>query len=184
MVHWFLVMALMIGAAYAPAAAQTNWGNPDDEPYDEWAESPTVFLEGCGEFPAVRVMVNGEETDSRGFIRRGRTYLPAREALTRLGGSVTWVQRQQAFYASFPQRDRTIRVSVGNPTVDIYRLDTRAQYGAGQRVSSVSLGAAPILCEGRVFAPVRPAVEAVGGTVSYDRTTRTVTVRAPRSGRS
>lgn len=152
-------------------------------PYDEWAESPTIFLEGCGRFPAVRVTVDSRELEQRGFIRMRRTHLPARETLEQLGGRVIWVQAQRAFYGQFPQQRVTLRVNVGSRTIQVYRYDPDAQYGAGPLRETMNLDSAPIHCEGRVFAPIRRAVESVGGIVHFDGRTRTVQVTTPPGAR-
>jgi len=168
-----LLMAVLV-LGLLPALAQ------QEDSYDEYQDSPNVHLD-CGVFPAVRILVDGRETEGRGFIRYNRTYLPARETLERLGGTVTWVKAQRAFYARFPGKERTIRVTTGSRNVQIYRYNAQSRYGAGQFIDTIRLDAAPFICEGRVFAPVRAAVEAAGGTVQYDRQTRTVYVTSPRS---
>ncbi len=150
-----------------------------EQSYDEWAESPTVYVEGCGTFPAVRVVVDGQETEARGLIRNGRTFLPAREVLERLGADVRWVQNERSFYASLPERNRTVRVTVGSPEVRVFRYDAGSQNWSGEFIQTLRLNVSPFQCEGRVFAPVRSAVEAAGGTVRYDARTRTVSISAP-----
>lgn len=151
--------------------------------YDEYEDSPTVYLEGCGVFPAIRLVIDGRETEARAFVRNGRTYLPAREALERLGANVRWVSGENAFYAQFPERNRTIRVTVGSPVVNVYRFNAAAPQGAGQQVQTFRMNASPIQCEGRIFAPVRAATEAAGGRVHYDRGARTVYIYSPNQSR-
>ena len=178
MLRTFL-LAFLVGCAAISASSQGQ-----DESFNEYQDSPTYFIEGCGRFPAIRLIVNGQETEGRAFIRNNRTYIPAREALERLGGNVTWVGAQRSFFTQIPEQDRTVRVTVGSPTVIIYRYNQSARYGAGARVGSVRLNAAPFQCEGTVFAPVRAAAEAAGATVRYDRASRTVYINSPRSTRS
>lgn len=170
------VITFILTLVLIPALAQQQ----PEEPYDEYQDSPMVQLD-CGSFPAVRIMVNSQETEGRGFIRSGRTYLAARETLERLGGTVTWVQPQRAFYAQFPERQRTVRVTTGSRNVQIYRYDANAQYGAGQLLNTVRLNATPFICEGRVFTPVRAAVQAAGGTVHYEQRTKVVYITSPKS---
>lgn len=153
----------------------------NETPYDEWAESPTVFLAGCGEFPAVRVTIAGQELENRGIIRQGRTYLPARETLERLGGTVAWSQQERAFYGQFPEYRITFRVAVGSNTARVFQYDTAAPFGAGRFTETLRLDAAPMQCEGRVYAPIRAAVRAIGGTIHYDARTRMVYVYPPPS---
>ncbi|MBI2843328.1 MAG: copper amine oxidase N-terminal domain-containing protein [Armatimonadetes bacterium] len=171
----FIVMIVLFFVV-SPATSVKN-----EDPFDEYAESPTVYIRGCGVFPAVRLVVDGRETEGRAFIRRSRAYLPAREVLEQLGGKVHWMQGERAFYASFPERDRTVRVAVGSPAVTIYQYSPSSRSGAGSRVGSVRLNASPFQCEGRVFAPVRVAVEAAGGSVQYERNTRTVYITSPKA---
>lgn len=169
-----MIVALIL--SFIPAVAERQRERPDNK-YKEW---PMVHLD-CGTFPAVRIIVARQETEARGFIRNGRSFLPAREALERLGGKVTWVQSQKAFYARFPRRDRTVRVTVRSRNMRIYRYDMDKKYSAGRLVRTVRLDAAPFVCEGRVFAPVRTAVDAVSGKITYDRKSRTVYITPPRS---
>lgn len=171
-----LLMALLL----IFTAAQ--WAG-SDEAYDEWRESPTITLD-CGTFTAVRVLVDGRETENRGLLRGGRTYLPAREALERLGGQVRWVQQERSFYGQFPNRNRTIKVTVGSPVVQIYRYNANSRYGAGERVSSLKLAASPFQCEGRIFAPIRTAAEAAGATVQYESRNETVRILSPWQDRA
>lgn len=147
--------------------------------YDEWSESPTVTVEGCGVFPAVRVVVAGTEMESRGFVRGGRTFLAAREALEGLGATVTWVGPERSFYAQYPEQNTTVRVTLGSQVVRVYRYSAGSRHGAGQLLRSVRLDAAPFICGGRVYVPMRAAVEGAGGTVQYDRSTNTVRVDPP-----
>lgn len=151
------------------------------ESYDEWEESPTITLEGCGVYPGVRVVIEGRETEARGVISRGRTFLPARESLERLGATVRWNRADRAFYAELPDRDRTVRVAANSRTVIIYRRDSDRPYAAGEWLGSIRMDVAPFICGGRVYAPVRTAVEAAGGSISFDRRTRTVYVNPPAS---
>lgn len=147
--------------------------------YDEMADSPTMDVEGCGVFPAVRVLVDDQQVENRGFVRNGHTFLAAREALQRLGGDVRWDQATRSFYAGFPDRRRTVRLTVGSRTIRIYHYDSASPHLAGAKTGTLRLDAAPFQCEGVVFAPVRSAVVAVGGSVSYDAASRTVRVRNP-----
>lgn len=150
----------------------------DETPYDEWAESPTIILD-CGEFPAVRVTVDGRELEQRGFIHQGRTFLPARETLQRLGGLVIWNREQRAFYAQFPVQDTTFRVTLGSTTAHVYEWRDGVPFGAGPLRETLSLDAAPMICEGMVFGPIRRAVEASGGTIHYDREAGMVHITTP-----
>lgn len=178
-----LMMALlMIALVVNVVLSQEQVQRPVDEPYDEWQESPTVELAGR-HYPAVRVFVDGQETDSRGFIRRGRTFMPARETLERLGGMVSWTPAEQAFYARFADLTRTVRVAVGSREVIVYEHDTDRQFGAGAVIRRVNLRVAPFLAEGRVFAPVRAAADAVGAKVHFDSETRIVYVTSTPGAR-
>ena len=151
-----------------------------EQPYDEYEDSPTVYMEGCGAFPAVRLVIDDRETEARAFIRDGRTFLPARETLERLGGRVLWVGDQNAFYAQFPAEGRTVRVTVGSPIINIYRYNKSTDYGAGRQVQTLKLNTEPFRCEGRVFVPVRAAAEAAGGKIHYDKTANTVYAYSPK----
>ncbi|MCE5199378.1 copper amine oxidase N-terminal domain-containing protein, partial [bacterium] len=69
---------------------------------------------------------------------------------------------------------------LGSRVVNIYAYNPNARYGAGHRVTSIRLNTPPIICGSRVFAPVRAAVEAAGGTINYNHADRSVSVRSPR----
>lgn len=168
---WIMPLMLAMAAASFGQGAGSN----------QRTDSATVTLEGCGVFQAVRVMVDGREAEARGVIRGGRTFLPARESLEMLGAEVRWVGAERSFFATIPDENRTIRVTVGSPVVRVYQYDPQSRLGAGPAAGSVRLNASPFICEGRVYAPVRAAAEAVGGRVHYDSRTRTVHVNAPRS---
>ncbi len=165
------------------ALAEDTASSPADEPYDEWAESPTIHLT-CGTFHTVRVIVNGRETENRGIIRRARTFLPGREILERIGAEVTWAPDQQAFYAQFPEIGTTLRLTTDSPVLRAYSHDADAEFGAGREIGTERLSAAPFESDGRVFAPVRGAAEAVGAIVHYESHTRTVYVTRPGEGES
>jgi hypothetical protein len=149
------------------------------QPYDEWSESPTVTVEGCGVFPSVRVVVDGTEMESRGFVRGGRIFLAAREALEGLGTTVIWVGAERSFYALCPARSTTIRVTLGSPVVRVHRYSAGSRHGVGQLLRSARLDAAPFICGGRVYVPTRAAVEGTGATFQYDRSTNTVRLDPP-----
>lgn len=174
------VLGLLVALALPVSAPAQGPGRSTPEPYDEYSDSPMVELEGRL-YPAVRIFVDGEETDSRGLVRFGRTYLPARETLEKLGGSVRWVQDQRAFYARFPKFNRTVRVTVDSPTVLVYRYDARGSFGAGQQTGTVNLNAPAFIAEGAVFMPVRAAAQAVGAGVDYDPGKRSVRITSPRT---
>lgn len=174
----WLPIALLAVLAMASAV-----GAQSEEQYDEWAESPTVEIEGCGILPAVRVIVAGHETEYRGFIRSGRAYLAARETLEQLGGQVTWVRDERSFYAQFPEQGRTLKVTLDSRIATIYKHDPQSRYGAGSQMGRARISASPIICGGRIFVPVRAAVDLAGGTARYDAGSRTVYVDPPPEAR-
>lgn len=133
----------------------------------------------CGSYQTMRVTVDGSQTPSMGIIRRGRTYLPARQALQRAGASMDWAGSQNSFYVHYPGTDTAIRVKVGSPVVRVYRYDAARRYGAGTYLRSVRLSNAPFQCGREVYVPVRTVIGSIGGTVDYDRTARVVSVHPP-----
>lgn len=135
-----------------------------------------VCVQGCGGFPSANIMYNGVKSNMMGVIKDGRTFLPARESLERMGATVTWVPDQQAFYAQFPKQNRTVKINVGSTTAGAYCYQPGALYGAGPSTNTVTLNIAPFQCAGHVYIPVRSLIEATGGNVGYDQNTRTVIV--------
>lgn len=175
----FIVMAVVLIAFGAVSAA-----GQAEESYDEMSELPTINIIGCGVFPRVRVLVDGKEIESSGFIRQGRTYLPARELLEKIGSNVTWVKNENAFYAQFPGRQRTVRIATNSNIIRIFAYNGTARYGTGKEIAALKMDRLPIQCEGRVFAPIRAAVVAVGGKIDFDSKNRVVSVQMPKSAKS
>lgn len=170
----FTILVVLLSCSWANGVD----GQERGASYDEYIDSPDYQIGGAS-YPAVRVLVNSEELECRGFIRRGRTYLPAREALERLGATVVWVQRERAFYAQSAEHGATLRVQVGSPVMRVHRYDANAPFGAGSPVRSVRMLVQPFIAEGMAFVPLRGPVEAIGGTITYDQTARRVSITAP-----
>jgi hypothetical protein len=97
----------------------------------------------------------------------GRTYLPARALLQAAGLRVAWDGDENTLTAQNSQHRVVLTVNSTAAVVD------------GQRVTLV---APPLILQGRVMLPIRPVMEALGATVSWDPTNRIVEVDFPTSG--
>ena len=169
MLRWVLMVTLALAMSSAVSSAGV------EEMCDEYCDSPTITLGGCS-YPAMRVFIDDQETENRGFIRNSRVYLAARETLERVGGMVIWVKSEKSFYAKYPNEDKTIRITVGSPAVKIYQYDENSSNGVGKLLDTTEYDAAPFICEGRVFTPMRMALECTGGSIEYDRKAKVIHV--------
>lgn len=169
MLRWVLMVVLTLAVSSAVSYAGV------EELCDEYCDSPTITLGTCS-YPAMRVFIDDQETENRGFIRNSRVYLAARETLECIGGTVVWVKSEKSFYAKYPNEDKTICITVGSNAVKIYQYNENSNNGAGKLLDITVYDAAPFICEGRVFTPMRMALECTGGSIQYDRKAKAIYV--------
>ena len=117
---------------------------------------------------AVTVFVNGTElvADVPAQIINDRTMVPMRAIFERLGADVSWLQEEQAIFAT---RGATLIVmKIGVKTLAISTINGENK--------NVELDVPPQIVNDRTLVPVRAVSEALGCTVGWDGETRTVTI--------
>lgn len=113
---------------------------------------------------AIKILLNGEEIsfDAAPQILNDTTFVPARAIFEALGLEVGW-------------DSNTSTVTAGNGSVALsFTIGSTTAYRNG---SAVSLAAAPIISsEDRTLVPVRFIAESLGLTVTWDASTKTVSI--------
>lgn len=118
--------------------------------------APTVYLEGM------------ELTfDTPPVIENGRALVPLRAIFETLGATVTWIEHNRTAVAIKEDTMVTIQVDSTQPYINaiVHPLDVPAR-----------------IIDGRIYAPLRFAVEAFGGTADWDPLTQTITLHAYPAG--
>lgn len=122
----------------------------------------------------VRVMVNGqyvEFPDQQPIIVNGRTLVPIRAVLEKLGAIVEWDEQYQI-----------VRIYKGNKAVG---LQVNAEYmtvgeigmnGQTTAAWNKEIDVAPQLIQGRTMLPIRCVVEEFGCNVEWEESTQTVII--------
>ncbi len=124
----------------------------------------TIRDKSVSSYPSVRVTVNGELLAGNGILIHDTTYIPLRsftDALTDASIGYDSASRQ----ASVEDEGLVMLVSDGG---HIVYANGRALY---------SLTPAVVMKDGRMYLPVRTAAKVMGVTVSWNDTTRSVSVR-------
>lgn len=117
---------------------------------------------------AVTVMVNGTEliADVPAQIMNDRTMLPMRAIFEKLGANVSWMEKDQAIFAT----KNTLLVVMRVGSTDLLVSDFNSSD------KNIVLDVVPQIVDGRTLVPVRAVSEALGCTVEWDGETRTVTI--------
>lgn len=117
----------------------------------------------------VQVLVNGEllQFEQEPVILNGTTMVPLRKIFEALGAEVSWHQNIQ-----------TVKGTNGNKKVQLRIGSTTAIVNG----SYLMLEQAPLIRNGSTLVPVRLVSEAMGSEVSWDGTTRTVSILKPAAG--
>lgn len=122
----------------------------------------------------VRVKVNGQYivfTDQEPIILDGRTMVPVRAVLEKLGAVVEW-----------DEQNKIVRIFKDNRAVGLQinqKFMTVGELGAnGQMVSSWNkeIDVAPQTIQSRTLLPIRCVVEEFGCTVGWDEANKTVII--------
>lgn len=99
------------------------------------------------------------------YIKNGRTYLPLRFCGNAIGISDTNIWWDSATKTATLKKDNTIvQVKIGS----------QALYVNGVQVSTMDV--APEIKDGYTMLPIRPVMEALGATLTYDDATKTVSI--------
>ena len=112
----------------------------------------------------INVTVNGSPVEFAGMGPlqvQGRTLVPVRGVLEKLGAEVAWVPSTRSVIASTPRMDIQLHLGDNQATVN------------GKQVT-LDVPAQEI--NGHTMVPLRFLGEALGGTVKWDDVTRTVTI--------
>jgi len=95
-------------------------------------------------------------------IRDGRTLAPLRAIFEALGASVEWDDATRTITSR--RKDRTIILQIDNPTARVNN-------------APIVLSVPPVVIGGRTMVPVRFIAESLGAVVTWNESTRTVTVQ-------
>jgi hypothetical protein len=112
----------------------------------------------------INVTVNGSPVEFAGMGPmqvQGRTLVPVRGVLEKLGAEVAWVPSTRSVIASTPSMDIQLHLGDNHATVN---------------GKSVTLDVPAQEINGHTMVPLRFLGEALGGTVKWDDVTRTVTI--------
>ena len=116
----------------------------------------------------IAVYVNGERlgTDALMIKGVGAAVLPMRDLFNALGAKVVWNARQNAIYAWKP--DGTgVRFVIGKRTADLLLWTGSGTEPAdqGEVTEARRIDVPPLVIDGRVYVPVRAAVEALDAEI-------------------
>ncbi|WP_438435180.1 stalk domain-containing protein [Gorillibacterium sp. sgz500922] len=115
--------------------------------------------------PQVQVFVNGRMVNEiYGYMEKDLTMVPLRGIFERLGATMAWDGTGQV-----------LTVRRGGTELKL-RLNSREAVVNGR---SVALDASPVVADGRTFVPLRFAVTALGGQVSWDNRLYRASITAP-----
>jgi hypothetical protein len=103
-------------------------------------------------------------------IRLGRTLVPVRSIVQALGGQAAWDAKTQR-----------VTLTLGTHKI-VFTVDRPAAVVDGRSVpiDAADAKVVPIILNGRTMLPFRFVIEALGGSVQWDGTLRTVTVVYPK----
>ncbi|MCX6098148.1 MAG: stalk domain-containing protein [Caldiserica bacterium] len=108
--------------------------------------------------------------DAAPIIQNGRTLLPVRYVAEPLGATVTWTAGTRT--VTIQRSDLTLVLVVGRATVVVN--------GGSIPIDPADVRVVPIILQGRTMLPARFVAEQLGCAVSYDPTTRVVTITYPK----
>ncbi len=126
------------------------------------------LISGTG-FDVITVKYNGEEVefDQAPVIINGRTMVPIRAVMEKMGCTVTWKDATKT--ANIKNDKAACALQVGNELMSVLNKKTEKQ-------SVETLDTAPVIINSRLLLPLRAVAEVFGAKVDWDETTRTVLV--------
>lgn len=104
--------------------------------------------------------------DAAPVIQNGRTLLPVRYVAEPLGATVTWTAGTRT--VTIKRSSLTLVLVVGKATA--------TANGVSVRIDAADARVVPVILQGRTMLPARFVAEQLGCVISYDPTTRVVTV--------
>ncbi|MCX6064044.1 MAG: copper amine oxidase N-terminal domain-containing protein, partial [Caldiserica bacterium] len=99
-------------------------------------------------------------------IRLGRTLVPVRSIVQALGGQVVWDAKTQHVTLTLAAHKVVLTINQSVAVVD----------GKSARIDTADAKVVPTILNGTTMAPFRFVIEALGGSVQWDGTLRTITV--------
>jgi hypothetical protein len=121
-----------------------------------------------------KYLLNGKTNfmDMPPIIKNGRTLLPISYVVSALGGKSSWDPQAQKVTVTMPKTSSatgiTIEMQIGSP---IAYLNGTKRY-----IDAVSHDVTPLLANSRTMVPLRFVAEAVGATISFDNSSKVITV--------
>lgn len=113
--------------------------------------------------------------DSAPVIRNDRTMLPIRVVAEALGATVEWDDDTKTVSVETAGGGHTFLITIGNPNIWVWNYP--GGYDFDPRKGSLPpLDSVAFIENGRTYLPVRFVAEALGAEVSWDNSTRTVTI--------
>jgi hypothetical protein len=136
---------------------------------DIGAAAPVVLKFTIGSTTGTR---NGTPVmlDAAPVIQNGRTLLPVRYVAEPLGATVTWTAGTRT--VTIQRSGLTLALVVGKATATVN--------GVSVRIDPADARVVPVILQGRTMLPGRFVAEQLGCAISYDPTTRVVTVTYPK----
>ncbi len=146
----------------APFYFVAVWIDKEEEETEDTEEEVVIKLY----INSPRMTVNGKyvSIDNQGTTPRiinDRTMVPIRAVIEAMGGTVSWNQNLKQVTLKLDGKTLYLRIN------ENYAFDDR---------DSFELDSAPVLIDGRTLLPVRAVVEYFGGSVSWNNTTKCVTI--------
>lgn len=139
------------------------WADAEEEIEEETDEELTIKL--YIDNPKMSVNGRNVEIDSQGTspcIINGRTMIPIRAVIEAMGGTVSWNGNLQQVTLKLDGKTLCLRIG------ENYAFDENDTF---------ELDSAPVLIDGRTLLPVRAVVEYFGGRVSWNNSSRSVTIK-------
>ena len=128
----------------------------------------------------VKVTINGkqvqfDQTDGAPFVdNEGRTQVPMRKTMEALGCMVAWNQEQRT--ASVTKDLTALNIHLGTKEIDKYVYHSKGGGMSDYTSSQISNDTAAMMKDNRVYLPIRVVAEAYGGTVLWNKETKTVAI--------
>lgn len=127
------------------------------------------ILKAGNGFDVITVKYNGDqvEFDQAPVIINGRTMVPIRAVMEKMGCTVTWKDATKT--ANIKNDNAACALQVGNELMSVLDKKTNKQ-------SVETLDSAPVIINSRLLLPLRAVAEVFDAKVDWDETTRTVLV--------
>lgn len=121
-------------------------------------DNPLITLNGI---PLALDVSGSGDVAAMPLLVEGRTLLPIRAVVESMGGKVEWVDETRATILTY--NDTVIQLTLGST---LMLVDGK----------NIQLDVAPVIIHGRTMLPIRPIIEAFGGEVLWEQSTRTINI--------